>query len=250
MKGGTGGQHIIDQQHRPAVNARYGLRRHGKGTGDIALPLMPAEPALASRRPLSDQQVRGEVTLSGVMAQMTGPFRRLIVALPEITPPMKWHRNDKRAVAGKLDEQTRAKAGQKWCQLQPVTMLVMKDQVARAVGIVETGADGGQWRRVCPASGAKRVGKCVAKRQAAPRAKWRGNRPQPLPAGGAQAGCVGESPAQDTLMRQQQRREVPGRHGEGRSGEARYGDGSGGRRHDSGPVHDAVSLDMARLIYP
>ena len=127
VKGGTGGQHIIDQQHRPAVNARRGLRPHGTGTGDIALSLMPAEPALASRRPLSDQQIRGEVTLSGVMAQMAGPFRCLVVTPPEITPPMKRHRNDKRAVAGKLDEQTRAKAAQKWCQLQPVTMLVVED---------------------------------------------------------------------------------------------------------------------------
>ena len=170
MKGGTGGQHIIDQQDRPAGKARRGVRWHGKGTGDIALALMPAEPALASCRASADQYLGGEITSAGMMAQLPAPFRCLVVTPPEIAPPMQRHRDDKRIGAAKLDEQARAKAGQKRCQLQPVAMLVMQDQFARAVRIVETGADGGQWRRVRPAAGTERVGKRVAKRQAAPRA--------------------------------------------------------------------------------
>ena len=108
MQGGACGQHIIDHQNRPAVKAWQCGWRHGKGTGDIALPLMPAQPALASRWPVADQHVRGEDTLSRVLAQMTGPFRRLIIAPPEIAPSVKWHRDDQRLCAGKLDEQPRA----------------------------------------------------------------------------------------------------------------------------------------------
>ena len=145
MKGSAGGQHFIDHQNRPSLKARNCGWRHGKGAGDIALSLMPAQPASASRRPPPDQHVRGENTLRGVMAQMTRSFRRLIVVSSEIAPPMKRYRDDQRLWAAKFNEKPRAKSGQKRRQLQPVAMLVMQDQLARAVRMVETGPDGGQW---------------------------------------------------------------------------------------------------------
>ena len=154
MKGGAGRQHIIDHQNRSSFKARNRGRRHGKGAGDIALSLMPAQPALASRRPPPGQHVRGEDTLRGIAAEMTRPFRRLIVASSEIAPPMKRYRDDQRLRAAKFDEKPRAKSSQKRRQLQPVAMLVMQDQFARAVRIVETGPDGGQWWRLRPATGA------------------------------------------------------------------------------------------------
>ena len=147
MKGGAGGQHIIDHQNRPSFEARNCGRWHSEGAGDIALSLIPAQPTQALPRPLPNQHVRGEDTLRGMMAQMTGPFRRRIVAPPEIAPSVKWYRDDQRLRAGKCDEKLCAKSRQKRRQLQPVAMLVMQNQLARSVHIVETGPDGGQRRR-------------------------------------------------------------------------------------------------------
>lgn len=165
MESGAGGQHIIDQQNRPVCQPWPGIWRYRKGTGDIALALMPAEPALTSRRPPADQQVRGEGTGPGVMTQLSGPFGRLVVTPPEIASSVKRHRDDKAVIVTELNEKSGAKTGQKRRQLQPVAMFEMEDKFAGAVRIVETGADGRQRRRLCPATGAERVGKGVAKRQ-------------------------------------------------------------------------------------
>ena len=164
---------------------------------------------------------------------MTRPFRRLVVAPREIAPPVKRHRNDQHVVGGKLDEQPRPEAGQQRRELQPVTMLEAQDKLAGAVGIMKAGTDGIERRRRRPAAGTERVGKRMAKRQAAPCAERRGNRRQPAPAVSAQAGGVGKPPAQHALMRQDQACQLPCRC-------------AGGMRDETGPDHDPVTVRADR----
>src|SRR5210317_890914 len=85
-EGGACCHHIVNQQNRSAAEARNRWRWYGKGAGNIALSLMPAKPALALCCPLPDQHFRRKMTNAGLVAQTARPFRRLVVASPEIAP--------------------------------------------------------------------------------------------------------------------------------------------------------------------
>ena len=69
-------------------------------------------PALASRRAMSDQAVRGENAGPVTSAQVPCKLGSLIVAAPEIAVAVKRHRNDQRVVSGKRGEEPRHETGQ------------------------------------------------------------------------------------------------------------------------------------------
>ena len=95
-----------------SCQGRLCRRRHGEGPGNIAQPLAPAQPALASRRAMSDQAVRGENAGPVTSAQVPCKLGSLIVAAPEIAVAVKRHRNDQRIVSGKRGEEPRHETGQ------------------------------------------------------------------------------------------------------------------------------------------
>ena len=137
-------------------------------------------------------------------AEMPCKLRRLIVAPPVIAAAMKRDRHDQRIVLYQLDKEPRHETCQEGRQLQAVTMLESKNQVARAAGVTEAAADGGKsWRRR-PAGGAERIGKRVAQGQPAALADWRGDRCKIFPAGGTETCCFGKTAAQHALVRHNQ----------------------------------------------
>ena len=131
-------------------------------------------------------------------------LRRLIVAPPVIAAAMKRDRHHQRIVLYQLDKEPRHETRQEGRQLQAVTMLEGKNQVARAAGVTEAAADGGKsWRRR-PAGGAERIGKRVAQGQPATLADRRGDRCKIFPAGGTETCCFGKTAAQHALVQHNQ----------------------------------------------
>ena len=87
-----------------------------------------------SRCAAADQDVRGKHAKPVNSAEMC-KLRRLIVAPPVIAAAMKRDRHDQRIVLYQLDKEPRHETCQEGRQLQAVTMLEGKNQVARAAGV-------------------------------------------------------------------------------------------------------------------
>ena len=87
--------------------------------------------------------MRGKHAKPGNSAEMPCKLRRLIVAPPVIAAAMKRDRHHQRIVLYQLDKEPRHETRQEGRQLQAVTMLEGKNQVARAAGVTEAAADGG-----------------------------------------------------------------------------------------------------------
>ena len=75
-------------------------------------------------------------------AEMPCKLRRLILAPPLIAAAMKRDLHDQRIVLNQLDKEPRHETCQEGRQLQAVTVLEGKDQVARAAGLAEAATDG------------------------------------------------------------------------------------------------------------
>ena len=173
------------------------------------MPLASAQPSLACRGPVPDENVGGKAAAPGDVAEPPCQFGRLVISSAKIALPVKRHRNNQTVLITRHHHKIACHQGcQELRQLQPVTMFEGEDQLALNVIVMKAAPDPRQRLWVHPADGAYGLGQRVAKRQAAVAADRCCNRREAAPAFATQAGAVGKAPAQHALMRQDKASEI------------------------------------------